>query len=136
MRPKYILVILIGVAPLYGCGTQTQETQQTSGKSVSEMSEAPRPHPDPTKGARLFATNCAACHGTAAMGTDQGPPLIHPIYKPSHHDDLAFFRAARNGSPQHHWQFGDMPPVPSVTMEDVASIIAWVRQEQRKAGIE
>ena len=90
----------------------------------------------PTRGADLFATHCAACHGDGALGSDQGPPLIHRIYEPSHHSDLAFYRAVALGVHQHHWEFGEMPPVAGVSGEDTAHIIAWIRQEQRAAGIE
>jgi mono/diheme cytochrome c family protein len=91
---------------------------------------------DTPEGQDLFVTHCAACHGTEALGTDRGPPLIHRIYEPSHHSDLAFYRAIALGVHQHHWQFGDMPPVPAVSGEDAAHIIAWIRQRQRAAGIE
>lgn len=86
-------------------------------------------------GRELFQANCMQCHGAEARGTDQGPPLIHRIYEPSHHSDLAFYRAIALGVHQHHWHFGDMAPVPGVSGEDAAHIIAWIRQEQRAAGI-
>ena len=90
----------------------------------------------PARGADLFATHCATCHGDGALGSDQGPPLIHRIYEPSHHSDLAFYRAVALGVHEHHWEFGDMPPVTGVSGEDAAHIIAWIRREQRAAGIE
>ena len=62
-------------------------------------------------GEQLFAVNCAGCHGANAAGSDKGPTLISPIYRPGHHGDAAFQRAVREGVPQHHWFFGDMPPV-------------------------
>jgi len=91
---------------------------------------------DTAEGQTLFIAHCAACHGPEALGTNQGPPLIHRIYEPSHHSDLAFYRAIALGVHQHHWEFGDMPPVPAVSGEDAAHIIAWIRQRQRAAGIE
>lgn len=91
---------------------------------------------DPARGIELFAANCAGCHGADALGSDRGPPLIHRIYEPSHHSDLAFYRAIALGVHQHHWEFGDMAPVPGLSGEDAAHIIAWVRREQRAAGIE
>ena len=91
---------------------------------------------DTAEGQALFVAHCAVCHGTEALGTDRGPPLIHRVYEPSHHSDLAFYRAIALGVHQHHWQFGDMPPVPAVSGEDAAHIIAWIRQRQRAAGIE
>ena len=86
-------------------------------------------------GEQLFAVNCAGCHGANAAGSDRGPTLISPIYRPGHHGDAAFQRAVREGVPQHHWFFGDMPPVPSVSEEQVTEIIEYVRTLQRASGI-
>jgi len=87
------------------------------------------------KGDELFHNKCAACHGNMGTGSDKGPPLVHKIYEPGHHADLSFYRAAKGGVKHHHWQFGDMPPVNDITPEDVAHIIAYVRKQQRVAGI-
>jgi mono/diheme cytochrome c family protein len=87
------------------------------------------------EGAALFATNCAACHGPGAAGSDKGPPLVHKIYEPSHHHDGSFYRAVRQGVRSHHWSLGDMPPVPGVSDGEVGRIIAYVRELQRAAGI-
>lgn len=101
--------------------------------------QAPKPSPglmpNPAVGKKLFGTHCASCHGAALQGSDKGPPLLHRIYEPSHHADIAFQLAAKNGVRAHHWPFGDMAPVPQVTPDDVAHITAHVRAEQRKAGI-
>ena len=86
-------------------------------------------------GARLFAENCAACHGENATGTGTGPPLLHKVYEPGHHPDRLFQRAVTHGVMSHHWQFGNMPPVPGLSQGDVARIIAFVREFQRANGI-
>ena len=86
-------------------------------------------------GARLFAANCASCHGANATGTEQGPPLVHKIYEPGHHPDTHFQRAVKHGVMSHHWRFGHMPPVPGVSQKDVAKIIAFVRELQRANGV-
>jgi len=91
---------------------------------------------DAATGKVLFAQNCAGCHGADARGTTQGPPLLHAFYRPGHHGDAAFYMAVQHGSRQHHWHFGDMPPVPGVTPEQVAHIVAWVRASQRAVGIQ
>lgn len=87
-------------------------------------------------GQRAFDAVCAACHGTHAQGT-QGvaPPLVHKIYEPGHHGDMAFVLAAQNGVRAHHWKFGNMPPVEGVTQADVLNIVAYVRALQRENGI-
>ena len=82
-----------------------------------------------------FRERCAACHGERAVGTNLGPPLVHKIYEPSHHGDLAFQRAAANGVRAHHWQFGNMPKIEGITPEDVQEITQYVRWLQRQAGI-
>lgn len=87
-------------------------------------------------GEDLFNSYCAACHGVRAVGTEQGPPLAHPIYEPGHHGDAAFFMAVQFGVKQHHWEFGDMPKQPQVTEDEVRQIVAYVRAVQREAGIE
>lgn len=88
------------------------------------------------KGADSYSQNCQSCHGAGALGTNQGPPLVHKTYNPSHHADLAFHLAVKNGVRSHHWQFGDMKPMPGVSPEAVGNIVAYVRDIQRKAGIE
>jgi mono/diheme cytochrome c family protein len=101
--------------------------------------QVPKPSPslmsNPAIGKKLFEKHCASCHGIALNGSDKGPPLLHRIYEPSHHADIAFQLAVKNGVRAHHWQFGDMAPVPQVTPDDVAHMTAYVRAEQRKIGI-
>ena len=87
------------------------------------------------RGEAAFNANCARCHGERGVGTSQGPPFVHKIYEPNHHGDAAFQRAAMIGVRAHHWQFGDMPKIPTVTSSDVDEIIKYVRWLQRQAGI-
>ena len=88
------------------------------------------------EGRALFEANCAACHGQNAAGKDGfGPPLVHRIYEPGHHADIAFQMAVSNGVRAHHWPFGNMPAVERVTQSDVDKIVAYVRALQRENGI-
>ncbi len=89
-----------------------------------------------TGGEAKFKANCMPCHGPEGTGTQQGPPLVHKIYEPNHHGDEAFQRAAANGVRAHHWQFGDMPKIATVTPADVSEIIRYIRWLQRQAGIQ
>ncbi|MBE0509834.1 MAG: cytochrome c [Chromatiales bacterium] len=143
------ILSLISLGLLAACGESPEATAQeraTETTSAESMPQTPvrssdfRIPPqgfvtDLQRGQQLFVANCAQCHGTDARGSDKGPPLIHRIYEPSHHSDLAFYFAVSRGTHQHHWNFGNMPPVPGVNGEDAAHIIAWVRQQQRAAGI-
>ncbi len=118
------LALLVGVT---GCGDPPRQ-------------EAPafNPGPAPSElalGEQEFNRTCAACHGSLAMGTDAGPPLVHIIYEPGHHADESFRRAVTLGVVPHHWNFGPMPPQPSVTPAQVDAIVRYVRWLQGKAGI-
>ncbi len=87
-------------------------------------------------GERAFNAKCAECHGENAAGRQgKGPPLVHKYYEPSHHGDMAFRLAPRQGVRAHHWKFGDMPPVEGLTEGDINAIIAYVRSLQQANGI-
>lgn len=87
-------------------------------------------------GKRAFDAVCAACHGQDAAGKmGSGPPLVHKIYEPNHHGDMAFQLAVQNGVRAHHWKFGDMPAQGGLTRADVAGIVTYVRELQRANGI-
>ena len=87
-------------------------------------------------GLEAFRDKCAACHGPWAEGVaDKGPPLVHPYYRPDHHSNIAFYRAATNGVQSHHWNFGDMPPVAGITKKEIVAIIRFIRWWQEQNGI-
>ena len=86
------------------------------------------------QGQLLYEKYCSSCHGVDLTGSDKGPPLLHPFYKPSHHGDKAFYRAALQGTRQHHWEFGDMAPVEGITQKKMDKLVPYVRyyQQQKK----
>ena len=87
------------------------------------------------QGEGVFNENCAACHGVNLAGTNQGPTLIHGLYRPNHHGDGAIALAAMNGVRAHHWPFGDMPPVEGINPQKLTVIIAYIRAIQQANGI-
>jgi mono/diheme cytochrome c family protein len=109
---------------LAGCGDDNDEVAAPSTEEG-----------DPVRGQELFQRNCASCHGQMADGTSAGPPLVHEVYEPGHHSDEAFQIAVAQGTPEHHWDYGPMPPVGGLDRQDVADITAWIRDLQREAGI-
>lgn len=133
---RVILMSILGLGLAFGAywysvGTlSSQSVSADSGITIPEQSAAAKP------GERLFAENCAVCHGSHGSGTDSGPPLIHIIYEPSHHGDASFQRAVLNGVRQHHWRFGNMPAIDGVDEAEVAKIVTYIREIQRANGIE
>lgn len=110
---------------LAACGTSAGE--QNADQQVAAG--------DPVAGQLAFQNSCAQCHGQELQGTGQGPSFLDPVYEPNHHGDAAFRIAPLRGVQQHHWQFGDMPPVEGITEQEIEDIIAYVRQVQRENGI-
>jgi mono/diheme cytochrome c family protein len=145
---RWAVTILATIAVLAGAWYLFQPDAESSGDAPESRGALPegalvavRPPADFTEkertGNRAFDAICAACHGPNAQGRDGvGPPLVHKIYEPSHHGDMAFVLAARNGVRAHHWKFGNMPPVEGVTQADLLAIVAYVRALQRANGIE
>lgn len=124
---------ILGMLLLIG-GSLPACVQEDHAASVSPEAFPPTPASH-AGGEAKFEQFCARCHGPKATGTDQGPPLVHRIYEPSHHGDMAFQRAAANGVRAHHWQFGNMPKIDGASPDDVRQITDYVRWLQRQAGI-
>ncbi len=121
--------------PEYEAHRNTIERFRAAAASLTAPSTA-EPVGTAQEGAALFATNCAACHGQDAAGSDKGPPLIHKMYEPGHHADASFYRAVSQGVRSHHWSFGNMPPIPGISDGKVRRIVVYVRELQRAAGIQ
>lgn len=129
-----IIVIFVALLALGGAGLGAWVLKAPREHTLIEVKE-PALSTLAQTGKTAFDANCVRCHGVNASGTNQGPPLVHDIYNPGHHDDASFRRAPKRGVRAHHWPFGDMPPMPEVTELDMTSIIAYVRELQRANGI-
>jgi len=88
------------------------------------------------EGKAVFEGTCAACHGANLSGTADGPPLLHAFYGPKRHGNRAIASAVQNGSSQHHWRFGAMPPQSHIAEEQVALLVPFIREMQVANGIE
>lgn len=136
--PKHLILIVLSIALLTaGIGMAVYDgnfsaaKDQAGGKAVVVI---PPFSSIEQHGKTLFETHCAQCHGLNAIGTDKGPPFLHRVYHPGHHADGAFFLAVRRGVRSHHWPFGDMPPQPQITDNDISAIVPFVRALQRANG--
>lgn len=107
-------------------------SRSDSGAGPAVAVEAPAEH---DAGRKLFDARCAGCHGVGAAGTRRGPSFLSKIYEPGHHGDTAFQLAVQRGVTAHHWRFGNMPPIPGLSEEEVSRIVGYVRWAQRQAGI-
>mgnify|MGYP001410727593 CR=1 FL=1 len=134
---RWVFWIVAGLL-LFGAWLFWSSSNDQSGarKAYEGSNAAPAFSDEAARGRIAFNEACAGCHGRDAAGGEGGPPLIHRIYEPGHHGDDAFRLAVAQGVRAHHWRFGDMPPQPGVAPETVETIIAFVREAQRAAGID
>lgn len=128
-RTRGILVLATSLAIIATtCGGPTEAEPATG---------IPPQEPDlVAAGEVVYQAACAVCHGTDLRGTDLGPSHLSVVYEPGHHGDGAFETAVLIGSRQHHWNFGNMPPVTGLSDADVDAVIAFVREQQRIHGFE
>ncbi|SNZ20029.1 c-type cytochrome [Cohaesibacter gelatinilyticus] len=134
MKPQKLMMfaILIVIAALLALqsGKEGENDGPLHGNAFSLDTDKIR-----SDGLRLYNGACIQCHGIEARGSSFGPPLVHEIYRPSHHSDQAFALAALQGVTAHHWDYGDMPAIEGISQTDLAMITAYIRYLQRKAGI-
>ena len=133
MNNKAMSVLAIAVA----AGLLLVYWMKTSGPGSAVAVKLPAGFTEGAKEGRgLFEAKCITCHGTNAAGTKQGPSLVHIYYEPNHHGDGAFQVAVRRGVRQHHWRFGNMPPVPGINRDQVALMTRYVRELQRANNLD
>ena len=80
------------------------------------------------RGATLFATNCAGCHGVAARGGAGAPDLVRSILVLDDEKGILIAPVIRNGRP-------DLG-MPKSTLPDnsIADIVAWLHVQTWSAG--
>ncbi|MDE0256148.1 MAG: cytochrome c [Rhodospirillaceae bacterium] len=144
LKQSAILLVLAGALVaggylMFGGWDRMAKTEAASEEGGAPMVEIVLPttlSAAAQSGKRLFDDNCVTCHGPNAVGQEElGPPLVHIVYEPNHHGDEAFQRAVALGVRAHHWRFGNMAPVEGLSRDDVALIVAYIRELQRANGI-
>ena len=139
MKKTALLVVVLGVVTaVLGWRFLAPGGEDHSAHAGTALAEVTVPTLSSvaTEGKGIFDANCAACHGQNGAGVDgAGPPLVHIIYEPNHHADIAFYLAVKQGVRAHHWRFGNMPPVSSVSEGETTKIIVYIRELQRANGI-
>ena len=125
------------------CGADAGDAGDSLAAETTLPSSTALPSPSSTAaapavpdGAAVYQQYCAECHGVDLRGTDKGPSQLSIIYEPNHHGDYAYRVAIREGTREHHWWFGDMPPVEGITDLEIEQVISFIRAEQQRLGFE
>lgn len=119
-----VLGLSVGGKPL---SVRFMQAGTTAPAALSPQAEA---------GRKVFEAACAACHGQALRGSDNGPPLLHPFYaQGSAHGDEVILGAINNGAKSHMWRFGDMPKPDGVEPGRDRDVLAYIRAVQAANGL-
>ena len=125
------------------CGADDGDAGDSLAAQTAPASSTAAPSPAATvaalavpEGAAVYQQFCAECHGVDLRGTDKGPSQLSIVYEPNHHGDYAYRVAIREGTREHHWWFGDMPPVEGITDLEIEQVIGFIRAEQQRLGFE
>ncbi len=127
-------ILVAGLLVLAGCGVDGPSLE-VDPEIVAAREAITVIPPEYREGDAAYQRDCARCHGEDGLGSESGPPLLHPIYKPTQHPDAQFLLAVRSGVEQHHWDFGDKEPLPGVSPPDIGRITSYIRWLQREVGI-
>jgi cytochrome c oxidase cbb3-type subunit 3 len=112
------------------CGTAAVSTfaqTPTSGGEKATIAATPaalagsRQAPEAVeRGAALFGTHCAGCHGATAKGTTRGPDLIRSVLVLDDEKGILIAPVIRNGRPDK-----GMPRL-NLTEAQISDIVAWI----------
>ena len=133
-QPSHAIAVTVLAASLVASGCGSTDATSEAANSTQAVSTASADAP--VDGTAVYQQYCAECHGADLRGTDKGPSQLSIIYEPGHHSDYAFRSAITEGAPEHHWWFGDMPPVEGISDAEIEEVIAFVRAEQERLGFE
>lgn len=82
------------------------------------------------RGERIYAANCAQCHGGDLAGSERGPSLLLEVYGPAELADAEMADAIRNGVEQRLFEFGPMAGNGALRDEQIDAVVTFVRAEQ------
>src|SRR5580704_53455 len=80
------------------------------------------------RGAKLFATNCAGCHGVSAKGGPGAPDLVRSVLVLDDEKGILISPVLREGRPEQGM------PKPNLTEAQISDIIAWLHAQTYAAG--
>jgi cytochrome c oxidase cbb3-type subunit 3 len=115
---------LIGLSILLITATALAQSQGNADKSNAASAAAiagSKENPEAVnRGAKLFAVNCAGCHGATAKGGPGAPDLIRSVLVLDDEKGILIAPVLREGRPDQGM------PKPNLTEAQISDIVAWL----------
>ena len=129
-----LVCLLLTVGAVAACGGDETDAPSSDSKQPATAQQEVAQE-TAISGQQLFSNNCSRCHGADLRGTNVGPSLLHEYYEPNHHSNASFVIAVLRGVRQHHWDFGNMPAVEGLDIDEVHAVICFIRETQVEDGL-
>jgi cytochrome c oxidase cbb3-type subunit 3 len=108
-----------------GAGTRATNDKSVTAAAVAGSKEDPAAF---ERGAALYTTNCAGCHGTTARGGPGAPDLVRSLLVLDDEKGILIAPVLRNGRPDLGM------PKPGLTEPQIADLVAWLHVQTYAAG--
>ena len=108
-----------------GAGTRATNDKSVTAAAVAGSKEDPAAF---ERGAALYTTNCAGCHGATARGGPGAPDLVRSLLVLDDEKGILIAPVLRNGRPDQGM------PKPGLTEPQIADLVAWLHVQTYAAG--
>jgi mono/diheme cytochrome c family protein len=127
-RSFYVGALCLILGPSISAALFAQGAPPPGRGAVAAVTGAGQDPASVERGAKLFASNCAGCHGVAARGSAGAPDLVRSILVLDDEKGILIAPVIRNGRP-------DLG-MPKSTLPDaaVADIVSWLHVQTWSAG--
>ena len=117
--------ILACVLNLPGQGSAADAEKAASAAAIAGSKEDPAAY---ARGAKLYATHCAGCHGPTAKGGPGAPDLVRSLLVLDDEKGILIAPVLREGRPDKGM------PKPNLTEPQISDIVAWLHVQTYQAG--
>ena len=108
-----------------GAGARGANDKSVTAAAVAGSKEDPAAF---ERGAALYKTNCAGCHGAGARGGPGAPDLVRSLLVLDDEKGILIAPVLRNGRPDQGM------PKPGLTESQIADLVAWLHVQTYAAG--
>jgi cytochrome c oxidase cbb3-type subunit 3 len=129
LKGSALPLLLLVAAFKYSTAQEPAVAGNALGSATAKALEASKQDPAAVeRGAKLYATNCAGCHGAAARGGVLAPDLLRSLLVLDDEKGILIAPVLREGRPD-----AGMPK-PNLTEPQISDVVAWLHLQTYAAG--